>query len=62
MTENIRLIWLDIMRILSALAVVLLHVSSYYVEQGLAYGSLEWYVFVGSLIIYRYSGNSGTFI
>ena len=62
MTENIRLIWLDIMRILSALAVVLLPVFSYYVDQWLAYGSLEWYVFVGSLIIYRYSGNSGTFI
>ena len=34
-----RLLWPDVLRDVSALAVVLIHVSSYYVEKVLPYGS-----------------------
>ena len=38
-----RLVWADVLRSLSALAVVLIHVSSYYVEKVLPHGSFGWF-------------------
>ena len=38
-----RLLWPDVLRDVSALAVVLIHVSSYYVEKVLPYGSFGWF-------------------
>ena len=38
-----RLLWADVLRNLSALAVVFIHVSSYYVEKVLPHGSFGWF-------------------
>lgn len=38
-----RLLWPDVLRDVSTLAVVLIHVSSYYVEKVLPYGSFGWF-------------------
>lgn len=37
-----RIVWLDILRVFSAFAIVSLHVSSYYLENSIPFGSASW--------------------
>ena len=42
MINTKRIVWLDVLRIFSAFAIVSLHVSSYYLENSIPFGSASW--------------------